>query len=488
MSRGDSHHVGGLLYRWGPVLLVLALLASAAASYRFDLGERWLGLEQGDPVENPGAVAPPESLDLPDAPAAQEVALPITAAEGARIDASKVRTAIGRQFANPDLGKGFTAAISALSGGPPALTAGTGQAIPASTLKVLTAAAALEVFEPGTVFATRVLEANDRRIILVGGGDPYLASRPPSPSERAQTYPARADVVTLARKTATSLAAQGQRAVSLAYDDSLFSGPVASPTWEPGYLPEGVVAPITALWVDRGAAPSGFGRVADPSLRAAEVFAEALERAGIRVRRSPQRTIAPASAAEIARVESPPVEQIVQHVLDVSDNEGSEVLSHQVGLAVNDEASFEAGAAGVLSTLKTLGVDTQGAVLHDGSGLSRKDRLRPQTLVEVLRLAASPEHPELSPVLEGLPVAGFTGSLADRFDEGDPAGRGRVRAKTGTLTGVQALAGVVSDVEGNLMVIVLIANRVAVADATDARTALDRAAASLAACRCGSAA
>ena len=61
-------------------------------------------------------------------------------------------------------------------------------------------------------------------------------------------------------------------------------------------------------------------------------------------------------------------------------------------------------------------------MLYDGSGLSRDNRLDPRVLVDVLRLAMRPEHPELRAVLTGLPVAGFTGSLADRMDLGPPRG------------------------------------------------------------------
>ena len=486
MSRGDRRHVGGRFYRWGPVVLVLALLASAGASYRFDLGERWLGIEQGDPVDNPGAVAPPRGLDLPEALPAAEVAAPVTPAPPGSISPGSVRKVLGRRLLNPDLGGHVFADVTPLSGGRPAFVEGSGEAVPASTMKLLTTTAALAALPPGTTFPTTVVESGPGRLVLVGGGDPYLLSKPPTAAERNSTYPARADVVTLARRTAESLRARGVEAVRLGYDDSLFTGPVASPAWEASYLPDGVVAPITALWVDRGADPSGYGRVADPSARAAAVFAKALGRAGVQVRRAPRPAVATAGATEVARVESAPVEQIVQHVLEVSDNEGAEVLGHQVGMAVSGDGSFAGGVAGVLTTLRGLGINLDGAVLHDGSGLSRRDRLSPRTLVEVLQTAAGESHPELRPVLEGLPVAGFTGSLSERFVDGDPAGRGRVRAKTGTLSGVHGLAGIVSDLDGNLMVLVLIADRVKLEDTLDARAVLDRAAAALAGCHCGS--
>ena len=103
------------------------------------------------------------------------------------------------------------------------------------------------------------------------------------------------------------------------------------------------------------------------------------------------------------------------------------------------DGSFGGATTGVRRTLSDLGVPLAGAVIRDGSGLSRHNRLRARTLVEVLRLAASDDHPDLRPVLTGLPVGGFTGSLAYRFADVPPAGVGRVRAKTGTLTGVSAL-------------------------------------------------
>jgi D-alanyl-D-alanine carboxypeptidase/D-alanyl-D-alanine-endopeptidase (penicillin-binding protein 4) len=138
----------------------------------------------------------------------------------------------------------------------------------------------------------------------------------------------------------------------------------------------------------------------------------------------------------------------------------------------------------VAASLAELGVDLSGYEVYDGSGLSRRSRVRITTLLEVLRVAASPSHPELRPVVTGLPVAGFTGSLELRFDQGDAAGRGLVRAKTGTLTGVSGLAGLVTDAGGGTLVFAAVADRVAKVDTLGARDALDGLAAALAACRC----
>jgi D-alanyl-D-alanine carboxypeptidase/D-alanyl-D-alanine-endopeptidase (penicillin-binding protein 4) len=268
------------------------------------------------------------------------------------------------------------------------------------------------------------------------------------------------------------------------YDDSLFTGSSASPQWEPDYLPDQVVAPISALLLDGGRPSSGFGRVDDPSAYAAQRFAVALRKAGVDVAGAPTRLRARPGAEELARVDSAPLAEIVEHVLEVSDNEAAEVLAHHVGLAVTGTGSFSGGRAGVAATLAELGIDV-GERLYDGSGLSRRSRVDLGTLLEVLRLAAAAEHPELRPVLTGLPVAGFTGSLAFRFEGAGAAGRGEVRAKTGTLTGVSGLAGLVTDAGGATMVFAMVADRIALADTLDARDTLEGMAAALAACDCG---
>jgi D-alanyl-D-alanine carboxypeptidase/D-alanyl-D-alanine-endopeptidase (penicillin-binding protein 4) len=102
----------------------------------------------------------------------------------------------------------------------------------------------------------------------------------------------------------------------------------------------------------------------------------------------------------------------------------------------------------------------------------------------VLAVAAEQDRPELRAALTGLPVAGFTGSLAYRYDDGKKAGRGRVRAKTGTLSGVHGLAGVTTDLDGNVLTFVLLADKVRLEDTLDARATIDDMAAALGACHC----
>jgi D-alanyl-D-alanine carboxypeptidase/D-alanyl-D-alanine-endopeptidase (penicillin-binding protein 4) len=215
------------------------------------------------------------------------------------------------------------------------------------------------------------------------------------------------------------------------------------------------------------------------------VFGAALRRAGLKVGPRVVRAAAPEGAADVASVSSAPLGEIVERTLAVSDNQAAEVLARHVGLAERQEGSFVAGAAAVLDVVRRLGVPATGDQLYDGSGLSRSDRLSTDSLVGVLRLAASPEHPELRQVFTGLPVAGFTGSLQYRFDKGPSLARGRVRAKTGTLTGVHGLAGVADEVSGSRMAFVVVADGVAPSKDYRAQVLIDRIAGALGACTCG---
>jgi D-alanyl-D-alanine carboxypeptidase/D-alanyl-D-alanine-endopeptidase (penicillin-binding protein 4) len=481
MGVREERHASGLrrALSWLPEVLVVLLVASAFANLQYDLGERWLGLEAADVENRPSEVLPPEGLDLVAGSAAPPVA---STSAGGRIDPAAVRRAIAPYVRDESLGRHVAIAVSDLDTGRNVFRRGRGAVIPASTTKLLTAAAALEKLGPMTRFRTTVRQAG-KRIVLVGGGDPFLAT---SRATAKGLYPDRATLADLATKTAVALTRQGIKSVRLAYDDSLFIGPRVSPDWPSSYLLEDVVPPITALWVDEGEGADGR-YVADPSLAAANSFATALARAGIKVRGAVRAAVSVATDVDIAGVESAPVGQIVERTLAVSDNNAAEVLAHHIGIAVRQDGSFSGGTAAIMEVIRELGVDTTGSNLYDGSGLSRRNRLTPETLLGVLRLAASDAHSRLRAVITGLPVAGFTGSLQWRFDDAPAAARGRVRAKTGTLTGVHGLAGIATDLAGNRMAFVAVADRVALLQQLAARRSLDLLAGALGACLCGTA-
>lgn len=363
--------------------------------------------------------------------------------------------------------------------------------IPASTTKVITAAAALAALGPRHTFDTTVVEgAQPHEIVLVGGGDPMLvteAAREQS-AENGGDRAAFAHASTLeelAARTADRLAeAGGDEPVRLGFDDSLFEEGV-SPLWRDGYLQGGHVAPVSALVADqaRTAWPERAPRAKDPAEAAARAFAAALAAEGVEVEGEPERTTAPVKAPVLASVESLTVAEIVEHMLLTSDNDAAEMLARHVAVAEDRPATFEGAAEAVRAVLGRLGtVDVDHIGLHDGSGLSRSNRLTPSVLTQVLAAAADPAHPRLRPLLTGLPVAAFTGSLSHRFHEdGADVGAGVVRAKTGTLSGVSSLAGVVTTEDGRVLTFAVLADHLS----TWAEPDLDRIAAILAGCRCG---
>lgn len=466
---------------WLPTLLVLALLASGVGAYRFEWGQRYLPWLAADPVTEPEQVLAPAGLDLPEwtAPADDAVALDTSA----EISPEKVAAAVAKDLADPDLGRHVVGAVASLTPGAAVWTSGDGRYLPASTTKLLTLGAALEVLGPDHTFSTAVVRGDGpREVVLVGGGDPLLASKPLTVAEAEAAYPVRADVATLALSVAEALGGGGR--VRVRFDDGLFTGPTDNPAWRRDYVPDDIVSPITALMVDGGREADGQGRSDDPSLAAARAFADALEAAGVTVAGPPRRAVVRPDAEQLAAVDSAPLADIAERILDVSDNEGAEVVAHQVGLATSGEGSFEAGAAGVLRALSGLGIDVAGDEVYDGSGLSRRNRVSTSTLIALLQQAAGPDGDALRSLVTGMPVAGFTGSLTYRFAEGPPVARGLVRAKTGTLTGVHALAGIAVGRDGEPMAFVFGADRSPPEERYDAQEALDRAAAALAACRC----
>lgn len=350
---------------------------------------------------------------------------------------------------------------------------------PASTNKIATSVAALSLLGPDHRFRTTVVSPAPGRIVLVGGGDPTLtaaATGGPDP---------RASLATLADRTAAALRAAGTRSVVLGYDTSLFAAPALHPIGV-----NGNIALVQALTVDEGridpSSTEDADRHADPAATAASDFAELLRKRGIAVTGEPGPTTADAAAkaaAPLAGVDSQPLGEIVERMLTESDNDIAEALGHQVALASGGPATFAGGAAAVRRELGVLGVPLGRTALSDSSGLSGQDAIPAAVLTRLLVLAASPAHPELRSVISGLPVAGFTGTLDNRYStEGSAAGLGVVRAKTGSLQTVNTLAGVVLDRDGRLLVFAFMSN--GSGDATAARTALDGLAGRVAGCGC----
>ena len=131
-------------------------------------------------------------------------------------------------------------------------------------------------------------------------------------------------------------------------------------------------------------------------------------------------------------------------MLTESNNVIAENLARHVALATGAAASFSAAARAETAVLRRLGAAT-GVHLVDGSGLSPLDRIPAATLVRLVSVDASARHPQLRAASTGMPVAGFSGTLAaggSVFGGGlAPRTRGLVRAKTGTWTRWSASPG-----------------------------------------------
>ena len=414
---------------------------------------------------------------------------------GAPPTASGLRSALAGPLSTAALGPDVSALVADPVTGRVLLSEqGSQLSTPASTEKLVTSLAALAVLGAGARFSTRVVPgATPDSVILVGGGDPTLAVN----AFPARDYPKPATLAALAAATARALKSQRRTSVSLGYDTSLFTGPALAPGWPDNYISTGNVTPIVSLEVDQGRlTTSGTPEDSDdpynlrpratgPAVMAAASFAALLTADGIRVSGTPAVQTAAPRASVIASVSSPPLSAVVEQMLQESNNVIAEDLARQVALATGEAASFSGAAAAVTRELRRLGV-SGGLSMVDGSGLSPQDAIAPATLVKVVELAMA--DPGSRALLAGLPVAGFSGTLhagQSVFSGIGGAALGAVRAKTGNLDTVTALAGLVSDQNGTMLVFAFMADRVpAVAMLREAANAIDKAAVALAGCGC----
>ncbi|MDN0198047.1 D-alanyl-D-alanine carboxypeptidase/D-alanyl-D-alanine-endopeptidase [Streptomyces sp. S.PNR 29] len=372
---------------------------------------------------------------------------------------------------DPALGSRTAAAVVDVATGARLYGAAPGDALtPASTTKIATAVAALSSVGPDHRLTTRAaLEPDTRELVLVGGGDPTLTAR--------ENADGNASLRTLADRTAAALKKRDLREITLSYDTTLYAGSDMHPIGVNDNLAR--VSPLMADEARTDDSTSGPApRVPDPAADAAHKFAGFLADQGIRTT-APGPSKATNRAEPLAEVSSPPLSALVERMLTNSDNDIAEALLRQTAVAAGKRADFAGGASAVAAALKKLDLPLKGTEFHDGSGLDRADRLSADLLTALLAKSADPAHPELRPVLTGLPVAGFTGTLTSRYTDG---AAGLVRAKTGTLTGVNTLAGTVVDQSGRLLAFAFLTSDTANPPA--AQSALDRAATALAACGC----
>jgi D-alanyl-D-alanine carboxypeptidase/D-alanyl-D-alanine-endopeptidase (penicillin-binding protein 4) len=323
------------------------------------------------------------------------------------------------------------------------LVAGTNTAtpvIPASNLKVVVAAVAVEVLGAGAVFTTKVVGPApvngviEGDIHLVGGGDPVLSEAwYTEPSATRKRPPIHA---TSAEALADALVAAGVTAVngSIVGDGTRYDDERHPPGWSDDIRATVDGVPVGALVIDDSITEAG-GINSDPAASAASAFRRMLRDRSVSVSGTVTAGVAPADAGVLATVTSAPLSDIVNEMLATSDNLTAEMLVKEIGLAVSGAGTRTAGLDAIAATLTEWGLPAGSVVLTDGSGLSRDNRLTCAALLTVLQRGTATDV-----VGAGLAVAGQDGSTLDGTFE-DAGLAGVLRAKTGSLREVKALCG-----------------------------------------------
>jgi D-alanyl-D-alanine carboxypeptidase/D-alanyl-D-alanine-endopeptidase (penicillin-binding protein 4) len=338
---------------------------------------------------------------------------------------------------------------------------GTAAFMPASNLKLVTAYAALQLLGPDTTFSTDVMAGAAAKggtvsgdLYLVGRGDPLLTTDPYLPTIKYGIPPH-----TRLESVADQIVAAGVKHItgSVKGDESRYDALRTAPSWQPGSVAAIDAGPLSALAVNDARSYPAAGPVvgkikpaAEPAAYAASTLTDLLRLRGVVVDGSPAAGVAPATGTKIASVRSLPLKDIVDEMLTWSDNNTAELLVKEVGFEKARAGTTAAGLAAIRAELTRAGVDQQGMILNDGSGLDRSDRMSCATFTDVL------EADGVNGVIaKGLPVAASSGTLSDRYKHSPAASK--VKAKTGTLHDVNSLSGWVTTDHGRPLTFSIVA-------------------------------
>jgi D-alanyl-D-alanine carboxypeptidase/D-alanyl-D-alanine-endopeptidase (penicillin-binding protein 4) len=269
---------------------------------------------------------------------------------------------------------------------------------PASTMKILAAAATLKHLQPDQVFTTRLsLGTVPDSIVLDGEFDPWISMDHRVATKMKRTSFPRIAFNSLSRVKESSGGSIKRLKV---YYNGIYANEVAS---------------YKAFYKKRGVTAS-FIKVSDE--RAKTLVSE-----------------------EILTSESPQVIEMLDWFLLWSDNQLSERMAKLAAKYAGNEFNDEGVAVTFAEILISFGINPAQIVVIDASGLSRQNKITAHILAQLLYKIHS--DPVLSRLIESLPVGGESGTLRNRYIETAPDAVGLVKAKTGTLTGTVSLAGYV---------------------------------------------
>ncbi len=452
--RRSTHVVIGLA-----VLLLVAAVVAAAAVFG-----------TGNSTRDADAVKP-----APPAAIAQPGIVPV-ADSAAKPTPDRLAATLAPLVTDPNLGALTGRITDAMTGAQLWAQGADVPMQPASTNKVLTTAAALLALDRDARLTTQVMSGGQPGVVVLrGGGDPTLSA---APAGQDTWYKDAARISDLADQVRHS----GTKVTAVQVDISAYSGPTMAPGWDPADIDGGDIAPMEAVMLDAGRTQPvsvESRRSTTPALDAGRALAVALKVDPATV------TVLPSGlrgGQEIASVQSPPLIERLRQMMNESDNVMAESIGREVAAEQNRPQSFDGAVQAVLSQLDNGKIDTGGARLLDSSGLSVDDRLTAETLDGVVNAAAGSDQPNLRPLLDLLPIAGGSGTLSNRYLDTD-AGRaalGYLRAKTGSLTGTNSLAGIVTDASGRVLTFAFLSNN----SGPTGRTAIDALAAVLRSCGC----
>ena len=394
--------------------------------------------------------------------------------------------------------------------------------IPASNVKLLTTAAALQNLGPNYSIRTSVFgkpNSSSQDLYVVGHGDPTFTSYQ-------------------LNLLSNQLKQQGiTRVNSLTAVDNYFTGPAANPYWdaedyragygaptnslilnrnELGYtlFPTSTGQPLRVVWdrpefvrgwriennsrtissgsefIDAGQKPgqkvmqvrgqlyagsaseNASIAVLDPSSYFAEQFQQSLNAYGIRSAAGKVSAAnPPAGLVELAAIQSPPLRAFIDPTNLYSVNIYAEAMLKSLGRAVDPttQNTYASGAAAVSQILTDLGVAPNSVSIVDGSGLSRKDQATPEAFVDTLQAIAQTENASI--YRNSLAVAGRSGTLSNRM-RGTNA-EGRFWGKTGTLSDTYTLSGYLNPPNHPPLALSILINN-ANAKSSDIRSLIDQ--------------
>jgi serine-type D-Ala-D-Ala carboxypeptidase/endopeptidase (penicillin-binding protein 4) len=407
-------------------------------------------------------------------------------------DKTKIEDLITSQLGNPLFSTGYGISIRDIYDGSILFESNAQNSmLPASLTKLYSAASTAITLDPDARFMTKV-KYLDNNVYLVGGADPQLGT---------ESNPTQADLADLAKETAQKLKEFNVFEVNVFVDDSIL-GPLQRPTdWEENYFRSSEIHLISALNLDDPKAP-GQAPV-DPSITTGQTFALYLIKNNIKVNGLVFRKTVPEGAFDLSTQYSKSVSQIIEDTLIISNNQDAEIIARVASLVAENDPSTSAAMELVLKDVEMLGISSVDNVVTDASGLSRSNKISPADFSELIyKSIKNPEvakanrgetlkfmvkptseiTPDLWSVFTGLPTGYGLGTMKKRFDEEGSAGRGVVRAKTGSLNRVITLAGTITTKDQVFLSFAVLVNRVEQPE--NVREAIDNLLNKLAECNC----